>query len=78
MLRIKHNNISMHFVLLLILYLCYGLSMSLWLTVAHAAERHEQQPYYVVDVDQTPGVVYRILNGEPRIFYKRRSGNLGI
>jgi len=75
MLRIKHKNISMQFVTLVVLCMCFGLVMSLLLTSTHAAQP-PQQPYYVVDAYQTPGVVFRIVNREPDDFFRRRSGNI--
>lgn len=75
MLRIKHKNISMQFVTLVVLCMCFGLVMSLWLTSTHAAQP-PQQPYYVVDTYQTPGTVYRIVNRKPGVFFRRRLGSI--
>lgn len=75
MLRIKHKDIFMQFIALVVLCLFAGLTMSLWLNPACAAPP-PQQPYYVVDAYQTPCVVYRIVNSKPSIFFRRRSGNI--
>lgn len=75
MLRIKHKNISMQFVTLVVLCMCFGLVISLLLTSTHAAQP-PQQPYYAVDAYQTPGVVFRIVNRAPDDFFGRRSGNI--
>ena len=75
MLKIKHKNISMQFVTLAVLCMCFGLVISLLLTSTHAAQP-PPQPYYIVDADQTPGIVYRIVNRKPGIFFKRRSGTI--
>ena len=77
MLRIKHKNISMQFVTLVVLCMCFSLVMSILLTSTRAAQP-PQQPYYVVDAYQTPGVVFRIVNREPDAddFFGRRSGNI--
>jgi len=75
MLRIKHKNISMQFVTLAVLCMCFGLVISLLLTSTHAAQP-PQQPYYVVDAYQTPGVVFRIVDREPGDSFRRRSGNI--
>lgn len=75
MLRTKHENISMQFIVLVTLCLCYGLTMYLSLAPAYAVPP-PQQPYYVVDAYQTPAVVYRIVKRTPSPFFKRRSGNI--
>lgn len=75
MLRIKSKNISMQFVTLVVLCMCSGLVMSLWLTSTHAAQP-PPQPYYAVDAYQTPGVVYKIENRRPGVFFRRRLGSI--
>lgn len=75
MLRTKYKNISIQFVTLVVLCMCFGLVMSLWLTSTHAAQP-PQHPYYIVDADQTPGIVYRTVNRKSSIFFKRRSGTI--
>ena len=75
MFRTKNENISMKYIVVLTLCLCYGLAMSLLITAAYAARR-PQQPYYVVDVYQTPGKVFRIIHGQPSVFFQRLSGNI--
>jgi len=77
MLRIKHKNISMQFVTLVVLCMCFGLVMSLLLTSTHAAQP-PPQPYYAVDAYQTPGVVYRIESRrrKPDVFFRRRLGTI--
>lgn len=75
MLRIKHKDMFMQFIALVVLCLFAGLTMSLWLNPACAAPP-PQQPYYVVDAYQTPGVVYRIVKRTPRPFFERQSGNI--
>lgn len=75
MLRIKSINISMRFITLAVLCLCYGLMMYLSLSPAYAVPP-SQQPYYVVDAYQTPGVVYKIENRRPGVFFRRRLGSI--
>ncbi len=75
MLKMKHNNISMQLITLVVLCVCCSLLMSLWLTPTHAAQP-PQQPYYVVNAYQTPGVVYRIVNRKPEPFFGRRAGTI--
>ena len=77
MLRIKHKNISMQFITLAVLCLCCGLMMYLSLPPAYAAQP-PQQPYYVVDAYQTPGVVYRIESRrrKPDVFIRRCLGTI--
>lgn len=75
MLRIKHKDMFMQFIALVVLCLFAGLTMSLWLNPACAAPP-PQQPYFVVDAYQSPGVVHRIVSGKPSTFFRRRSGGI--
>lgn len=81
MLRINSINISMRFITLAVLCLLYCLMMFLCLPPAFAQMQRqtayaEEPPYYVVDAYQTPGIVYRIVNRKPGVFFKRRSGSI--
>lgn len=82
MLRTKYKNISVIFTSLGVLCLWLCLILSLRLAPTHAqpqrmsASSRRQPPYYVVNADQTPGLVYRIVNGKPSIFFRRRSGSI--
>jgi len=75
MLRIKSKKISVQFITLAVLCLCYGFMIYLSLPPAYAA-LPPPQPYFIVDADQTPAVVYRIVNKKSSIFFKRRSGRI--
>jgi len=75
MLRIKSKKISVQFITLAVLCLCYGLMLYLSLPPAYAG-RPPLPPYYIVDVYQTPGIVYRIENEKSSIFFRRRSGSI--
>ena len=75
MLRTKHENISMQFIALAVLCLFAGLTMYLSLAPAYAVPP-PKQPYYVVDADQSPGKVYRIVKRTPRPSFERQSGNI--
>lgn len=76
MLRIKHKKISVQFITLAVLCLCYGLMIYLSLAPAYAAALPPQPSYYVVDAYQTPGAVYKIVNRTPRPFFRRRLGSI--
>jgi len=82
MLRTKYKNISVIFTSLGVLFLLLCLMSSLHLAPTHAQPQRQsasvpsQPPYYAVDAYQKPGVVYRIVNGEPSIFFRRRSGSI--
>ena len=75
MLRMKRKNISMQLIIFVVLCVCCCLVTPIWLTSTRAAQP-PQQPYYVVDAYQTPGVVYKIVNRKPRVFFRRRSGTI--
>ena len=82
MLRIKYKNISMQFIALVVLCLWHGLMMYPWIPSTYAQRKQQtayaqrQQPYYIVDAYQIPGVVYRIVNRKPNDFFRRRSGSI--
>lgn len=73
--KIKHKHLSIQLIAMSVLSLFGGLTMRLWLPAAHAAQP-PQQPYYVVDSYQTQGVVYRIVNRKPSVFFERKSGTI--
>lgn len=82
MLRTKYKNISVIFTSLGVLCLWLCLILSLRLAPTHAQPQRQsasaprQPPYYAVDSFQKPGMVYRIVNGKPSIFFRRRSGSI--
>ena len=71
MLRIKYKNIFMQFMARATLFLWYGLIMFLW-----AAPTYAQEPYYLVDAFERPGVIYQIENRRRNIFFERNSGSI--
>ena len=84
MLRTKSKKISEIFTSLGVLCLWLCLILSLRLAPTHAqpqrksASAPSQTLYYIVDVAETPGAVYRIENREPDAddFFKRPSGSI--
>jgi len=71
MLGIKYKNIFMQFMARLTLFLCYGLIMFLWASATYA-----QEPYYVVDASDRPGVIYQIENRRRNTFFERNLGSI--
>lgn len=82
MLRTEYKNISVVFTSLGVLCLWLCLMLSLRLAPTHAQPQRQsasaprQPPYYAVDSFQKPGMVYRIVNGKPSIFFRRRSDSI--
>ena len=82
MLRNEYKNISVIFTSLGVLCLWLCLILSLRLAPTHAQPQRQsasaprQPPYYAVDSFQKPGMVYRIVNWKPSIFFRRRSGSI--
>lgn len=75
MLRVRYKNIEMKFLKLVLLCLCYYLIRYLSIAPVYAA-RNPSPPYYIVDAYQETGRVYKIMDGKPSVFFRRRLGSI--